>query len=781
MKNLLILCFSFLSINLIGQILDQGQFDEFSKDAAVVYSTDLFYKSVLQRDFDTNEGLVLVEKSKLFNNYEKKILKDLFKNMEVEINTDAEASSVLEEYRNLQARFEDMLICPPVLLYRMIKISKHLKENDLYDKSLALLQSKTVNAKDIDTSIYRTFYYDLKFEENIAEEKYNEALPQLRKSLNECDTVTQKVWQAFGNFRYSKEIYYYDADSSIHYANKCIGLSKKLGLHNFVSSSLLMLAIIDKDRGKIVSSLEKVYNAITYAENNNGKLYLFDMYNVAIESHLLLSQVEEAEEIMSKLERMPPQNTTYTSQSAASDRLTKGYLKGKILNAKGEKLKAIRAYQDALKISKEARKGTKANVWFNMAYLFDELGMNDSTFYATTKVNENNVNKDPYFVQGIEGLLVDYYIENNELKKAENAALANLEYGIRDSVKYSENSSYLDLSKIYELQNDFQKAYEYSQKYNSSITMYDGKEVGQKVAEARLTSEFDIEKKIVALENEREKALLKAEQTRASMFGGIALIGLLATGLFLYISRRNNKLILRQKQELEKLNNVKDQLFQIIGHDLRKPVIAFRNTSQNLNYLIERGDTARLKRLGEEIDHEGKSLYNLTDNLLQWGLSQKDIISINPEKVNVREIASENINFFAPIARKKDIELTNNIDASINVLADWNSLDTMLRNLIDNAIKYSQVGGEIIIDVKEEDKFVRISVSDSGIGMTKDIIQRIMSEDLVKSTEGTQNEKGSGIGMKIVRSMAQKNNGLLEVTSSLGKGSVFTISLPQVI
>jgi len=261
--------------------------------------------------------------------------------------------------------------------------------------------------------------------------------------------------------------------------------------------------------------------------------------------------------------------------------------------------------------------------------------------------------------------------------------------------------------------------------------------------------------------------------------GGLAgLLALFLAGLYLLSKRKNNK-IQEQNTELENLNNVKDQLFQIIGHDLRKPVIAFRNVSENLNYLIEEGDQTRLKKLGEEIESEGKALYNLTDNLLHWALTQKDLISIKPTKVNIKEVVDENIKLFRRIADKKELIISNSIDSNTYAKVDVNSLDVMVRNLIDNAIKFTPKGGEIKLKANFQNSMVQIVVADNGAGMSQEKLQDILSNDLTQSSDGTESEKGSGLGMTIVKSMAQKNNGKIDVKSAKGVGSTFTLSLPM--
>jgi len=291
--------------------------------------------------------------------------------------------------------------------------------------------------------------------------------------------------------------------------------------------------------------------------------------------------------------------------------------------------------------------------------------------------------------------------------------------------------------------------------------------------------EFAQEKEILAVEQEKKEAILKAESKQFKTTAlGVGALALLALGFF-WNSRRKNKVIAKANRELEALNNTKDQIFSIIGHDLKKPVIAFRGITQKIKYLIKSGDEQRLIKFGESIEKDALQLNSLTDNLLSWALLQKDLITFNEEKINLTELSEEVVGLFANIAREKNIELKSNV-ADISVQSDKNALMTVLRNLIDNALKYTDENGEVTVLAHQTDNKVELLVKDNGRGIAQEQIPKLFLLTKEKSTRGTADEKGTGLGLHIVKDLVEKCKGTIEVESTLGHGTTFTLALPSI-
>jgi len=176
-----------------------------------------------------------------------------------------------------------------------------------------------------------------------------------------------------------------------------------------------------------------------------------------------------------------------------------------------------------------------------------------------------------------------------------------------------------------------------------------------------------------------------------------------------------------------------------------------------------------------------KSVSNVNgmlDNLLNWAVSETGDWNIQPKVFDIKKSIDRNVELYHTIAKQKNIKLNNN-SKSANIIADENSVDVVLRNLISNGIKYTQKGGEVEVSVDESDKYVIVLVKDNGIGISEEIKERLFSLDGKHKPRGTDNEKGSGLGLILCKEFAEKNNGFLKFESEIGKGTTFKFYLPK--
>jgi signal transduction histidine kinase len=231
------------------------------------------------------------------------------------------------------------------------------------------------------------------------------------------------------------------------------------------------------------------------------------------------------------------------------------------------------------------------------------------------------------------------------------------------------------------------------------------------------------------------------------------------------------------EDKLRTANETKDKMFSLIAHDLRGSIGNISNglrmmlTDKELN-LSEEDKTEFLQSLFHSADNS----FELLENLLFWAKNQTSTISANLQMVDASSIISSNINLSAELAKIKSIRLIATVNPSVEVYIDWNMINTVVRNLISNAIKFTNKGG--VIEVKSEigDYFVKISVIDNGIGMMPDQIENIYEG---KTTDGTANEKGTGLGITLCRDFLVKNHGEMMVTSEVDKGSTFSFIIPR--
>ncbi len=291
----------------------------------------------------------------------------------------------------------------------------------------------------------------------------------------------------------------------------------------------------------------------------------------------------------------------------------------------------------------------------------------------------------------------------------------------------------------------------------------------------------------IAQQKEMDKLILEGRYEGHEASAAYAIFVLFLLTILLHRQQKNhfisrqNKAIQEKNLQLQQLNQTKDHIFSILGHDLRKPIIAFRGISQKVNYLIDKQDYATLNLLGEEIERDADNLNKLTDNLLNWALTQKGLLSYDPEELNLAEIAVETTSIFERVISEKKLSLNFDINPQIWVLADQNALMTILRNLVDNAIKYTPIGGQINLSASLQEEGVHIKVKDSGVGISSDKLDRIFLLEKNKSEKGTSGEKGVGLGLHLIYELIQLNKGKIDVKSTLQKGTTFNVFLPAVV
>ncbi|TGL00842.1 PAS domain-containing sensor histidine kinase [Leptospira bouyouniensis] len=236
----------------------------------------------------------------------------------------------------------------------------------------------------------------------------------------------------------------------------------------------------------------------------------------------------------------------------------------------------------------------------------------------------------------------------------------------------------------------------------------------------------------------------------------------------------------RYFKELQLLNYTKDKFFSIISHDLKGP-IGGMNTF--IGMILEDMETRSPKRMRNDLNilyQSSGEVYALLENLLTWARSQTNEITFLPENVSVKTVVDTVISYFTFMTENKGIRIQNLIDNDIFVFADENMLETILRNLVSNAIKYSHVGGQVKISAEPIDGNVSIQVEDFGTGITDEIRSTFFQIDAKqKSMPGTLGERGTTLGLILCKEFIEKNHGKIFVQSEVGKGSKFFITLPK--
>jgi signal transduction histidine kinase len=239
------------------------------------------------------------------------------------------------------------------------------------------------------------------------------------------------------------------------------------------------------------------------------------------------------------------------------------------------------------------------------------------------------------------------------------------------------------------------------------------------------------------------------------------------------------RIVEKRTQELIELIKTKDKFYRIIAHELRNP---FNSILGLLELLLSNFRSYNPKEVEEflNIIYSSTNIsFELLVNLSEWLSVHSNKLSFQPRKINISTILTEAILTTELSAQQKQIEIINNISEEIFAIVDINMIGTIFRNLLNNAIKFSQNNGSIIVTALVKDEFVEISVKDSGIGIDKRSLQKIFELEGIDSTHGTAYEDGTGLGLLLCKELVEIEGGQIWVESIVGEGSEFKFTLPN--
>lgn len=239
-----------------------------------------------------------------------------------------------------------------------------------------------------------------------------------------------------------------------------------------------------------------------------------------------------------------------------------------------------------------------------------------------------------------------------------------------------------------------------------------------------------------------------------------------------------NYKLMESKEELAKLNKSKDKFFSIVAHDLKNPLFSLLGLLEILVERTENNTDDETKQIVESMNRSAKSLYALLENLLQWSRVQTGKIEYSPVKISLNSIFEIAASLYKIPAENKKINLSYSDNDGIIVYADDNILSTVLRNLVSNAVKFTPEGGKIEISSRKKNRKAEICVSDTGVGIKPENIEKIFKIDAQVSTKGTNNEEGTGLGLVLCKEFIELNKGELKVESEPGKGTKFYFTIP---
>lgn len=242
--------------------------------------------------------------------------------------------------------------------------------------------------------------------------------------------------------------------------------------------------------------------------------------------------------------------------------------------------------------------------------------------------------------------------------------------------------------------------------------------------------------------------------------------------------RHQHCVVLEQKEKLSASNAVKDKFFSIVAHDVKGPLNSLTSFSNLIVDHVDKLTHEDIKVMATELRGSVENLNKMLENLLEWSRSQTGTIPYYFEELQLSEVVKSSAELFVRIAENKEVELQIDVDPALTVFADNNSLSTVVRNLIANALKFTYRNGQVKVFAYQKNDCIRLAVKDTGVGIRHDVQDSLFRLDVKNSTLGTEKEKGTGLGLILCKEFITQNKGKIWVESQLGQGSTFWIELP---
>lgn len=625
--------------------------------------------------------------------------------------------------------------------------------------------------------------------------EYDVALSYFLRSLSKSKDEGYKIGEAaalnfIGKYHHTKGKF----DKSLEYYKQALSVAKEAKDSARIAYLFNNIGNHYETIGNYVDALEYSLESVKIAESLNNKIILGTAYNHLGGLYLILGDFE----IALKYHKM-----------ALNTRQELGYVEGigksyknigSVYYSIGEYEEALKNYEISLKFCREV--GYKKGITKSLLGIGKVLITSGKYEEARLKLEGSlEVSNEMGYDKGVMNAKYELglmYISLKQYGSAKEMLQESLSIATDREMKEMVSDAYYNLYKIEKIKLKYEEALNYYVLYEKEKNLLLDEEKSKQLA--LLQTRFETEKKekeneLLRQKNEFQVFQLKQKNKIILLAACIAI--LLIVLLFTYYKRlrnknKDNKLltelntrVTNQNKQLEKLNkklNVasaeKDKFFSIIAHELRNPLWWFRNITDLLSKNYDSMSREKIKNAIKSLDESAKNSFHLIDNLLQWSRSQLDRVKFNPLKLDLQLVVEENIDFVKSIAAYRNIELISQIEENTFIKADKDLLNTVLRNLISNSLKYTSENGEIIISSIVDEEYVEISVKDSGIGISPKNLKKLFREDLQFTTLGISQEKGSGIGLILCKEFVAKNGGKIWVESKEGEGTNFKFTIP---
>ena len=646
-----------------------------------------------------------------------------------------EANELLNEAESIFLDDQNTEGLAKVVAYRVDLLIDQLK----YDEAMELVDDAL---EEYPNSSQMAQYHNLKAiiysrTENLVKsaEHFNLAKQFLdRLPEDEIDQMNARLYHNLGNVYGNmgqKELAFENYQEAVEYAT------------SVQDSALLILAY--NNLGMEYDKSEDYEKALYYLERSldlaKQQGLTVDIFRAHLNLGNTLSNTENFEEALSN----------YNEAEVALSVLQPGVPSPIIMHNRGRTLARMERYEEA------------EELLFSSLELSEDQGITDGIYYNNFVIGKMYAEQERY-EEAIEYLTYAASIADDAINSVYRLEVAKA------------------LHEVYARDNRYREAYDQLLKYSTIADSVNKEERSEALANAQNYLELERQNEINSLL--QEKQTRQEEQLRnRSILILITVLVIILVSFLLYqmkkTSREKEKMysqLKEQNKELEELNKAKDKLFAIISHDLRSPLMSM----QGMLSLIK-SDLLTLEEIQEMIPELEASMQensNVVEDLLVWAKEQLSGVEVNLKPVAVSDLLEDVINSQKFIADKKKVDLTADVMNGYEVKADYNALSLVIRNLISNAIKFTEPGDTIRVSSEESSDHVIIKVKDTGIGIPEDARDKIF-ENTNWTRKGTQNEKGSGLGLSLSKDFVERMHGKISFESEVGEGTTFMVEIPK--
>jgi len=608
---------------------------------------------------------------------------------------------------------------------------------------------------------------------------------ELKSSVN--DTIKVNVYYSLSKFYWSR-----NPDSAIIMADHAMELARKTDFKKGIALSYLTKGVALVGKGKFPEALRCHLEALKISEELKIRGLTGNNYNNIGIVYASMGNYPKAIEYFKKSLDIF-KDYGHASMLGTLINIADMYSKNKQYDL------ALEYNNSALDISREVKDtACTAIVLYNMGESLHNTGQNEK---ALEYLQESQaISKRIQDVEGVSfsyNLLARIYFEQAQYREAISYAEKSIENITTAGNKEILLEAYHLLYKAYGQKKNFQRSLYFRDK---EIAMKEEMFSIEKEREANnLQAEYDLQSKQHEIEMlEKDKALQQREIIRdkfrtKTYIAGLTLLILIITYLIISNQRRKkfnvllkerNAAIITQKEKideqnahLERLNTVKNKLLSIISHDFRSPL----NSLQSMVELIGDGTltAADIQQMSKLMSEKLNVTVQLVENMLHWAKSQMDGTALNAEHFDLQKVVEENVRLAKGHADTKRVHISAQVATPAIAFADKATVDIVIRNLMNNAIKFSRAGDRLSLSVVDQEKFVKITVQDTGTGIPAEKQSKLFDGVTGFTTPGTSNEKGTGLGLPLCKELVEKNGGTIWFESEPGKGSSFMFTIPR--